>query len=514
MRVRSARNSVFLGALLGISVPLVAQTFTENGLALLGTSQGEARSASFADIDNDGDLDLLFNGQQTSRRLYRNELAETGTASFTDVTIAYGLLANDTTGWSAAWADIDGDWDVDVFLGESNLNGATGDLFENRGVEGFADVSATTIDDPGFHQNVAWVDIDNDLDLDLVIGMEGPEMHEIYLQEPMGTFTPVGQQVGLHVGFGSKAYGMAIGDADADGDLDIYIATCRAGGDIRNNFFENRLVPDGTLSFIDIADSNGTQFRGNAYASEFADFDDDGDLDLYMTGADGEETKLWRNNGDGTWTDVATLLGKPLLSSPGRDLNGGRAIDYDNDGDLDLCFQEHFITGATASHQLYRNDGNWNFTLVSSEEGIDTAGRGGYDSAWGDFDNDGDLDMAASTGSSYNRRFYVSNASTNGNHWLFVRLKGRVPNTRAIGAQLYATVHAGTPQERTLRRDANTNAGAFNQSDVPVHFGLGDASSIDRLEIRWPFGEVTVLTDVAVDRYLTLSADSDTWSVH
>jgi hypothetical protein len=104
----------------------------------------------------------------------------------------------------------------------------------------------------------------------------------------------------------------------------------------------------------------------------------------------------------------------------------------------------------------------------------------------------------------YPERAYISDASTNGNHWLYVRLNGPTDNTTGIGASLYATLNDGTPQERTLRREANTNAGTFNQSDLPVHFGLGSATEIDLLRIEWPDGSKQSLVGVAADQYITV----------
>ena len=324
-----------------VATHALAVTFTEQGTTILGGANYNSRSASLADIDNDGDLDLMFQGAAGAQQLFRNNLVGSGTLTFTN--ISGSLPAGLGSSWSAAWGDYDGDGNIDVFIGQSNPSPATGDVLKGDGLGGFTNESvATGLDDPGFHQNVAWADIDNDRDLDLVIGMEGPEEHEIYLQQSDGTFTQVGASVGIQVEFGTKAYGMAIGDTDGDGDLDIYISTCRSGGNIRNNFFENQLVETGTLGFIDIADSNGTQYMPNSYGSEFHDFDDDGDLDLFMVGADGQPSKIFRNDGSNLFTDVDTLPGHgPLLSTTAGDLNGGRAVDYDNDGDLDLFFHDH-----------------------------------------------------------------------------------------------------------------------------------------------------------------------------
>ena len=99
---------------------------------------------------------------------------------------------------------------------------------------------------------------------------------------------------------------------------------------------------------------------------------------------------------------------------------------------------------------------------------------------------------------------FLNSASTNGNHWFGVRLVGPVTNTTAVGAAVYATVNSGSPSERTIRREANTNAGTFNQSDLPVHFGLGGATSIDRLRIVWPNGVEREFCDVAVDQYTSI----------
>lgn len=483
---------------------LALPTFTDQGASVLGGANYNSRSASFADIDNDGDPDLMFQGALGSQQLFRNNIIGAGTMTYTNIsgTLASGLGSS----WSAAWGDYNGDGNVDMFVGQSNF-GATGDVLRNNGVAGFSNESAAVgLDDPGFHQNVAWVDIDGDRDLDLVLAMEGPEKHEIYIQGAGGSFTPIGASVGFQEDFGTKAYGMAIGDSDGDGDLDIYISTCHGGNNIRNNFYENQLAQTGSLSFIDIADTNGTQFMQNSYGTEFLDFDDDGDLDLYMTGADGEASKIFRNDGGNQFTDADSLTGHALLSNTGGDYNGARAVDYDNDGDLDLFFHDHRVLNSIDNaRRLYRNDGNWEFTDVTVAEGLAATNEGSYDSAWGDIDMDGDQDLIATTDSGFDERVFVSDASTNGNHWFYVELTGETENTTGIGASIYATINEGTAQERTLRREANTNAGTFNQSDLPVHFGLGTANLIDHLRVVWPDGTVQQLFDVSVDQYLSIN---------
>ncbi|TWT33936.1 FG-GAP repeat protein [Posidoniimonas corsicana] len=489
--------------------------FTEQGATILGGANYSARSVSLADIDNDGDLDAYFQGSTSSaRQLWRNNTIGSGSPAFTNITSSM-LPSGLSSSWSSAWADYNGDGLVDVFIGQTNSSGNTGTVLRNN-PWGFSNVSASTgLNDPGFHQNVGWADIDNDRDLDLLIGMEGPfERHEVYLQGPSGSFTPVGAQTGFQVAHGTKAYGMAIGDTDGDGDLDVYISTCRSAGNIRNNFFQNMLVETGTLGFVDIADSNGTQFYDNSYGSEFIDLDNDGDLDLYMTGADGSDTKIWRNDGGNQFTDVDSITGHKLLSTNGVDFNGSKAVDYDNDGDLDLYFHDNL--SANGNQRLFRNDGGWQFTDVTAIEGLDTAaggapvGAGAYDSAWGDLDLDGDQDLITPNNSTLNgvptpERVYISDASTNGNHWLYVELDGPAYNTTGVGASVYAEVAEGELAGATLRREANTNPGTFNQSDLPVHFGLADAATIEELRVVWPDGTKQTVGQVAANQRLTIS---------
>ena len=132
------------------------------------------------------------------------------------------------------------------------------------------------------------------------------------------------------------------------------------------------------------------------------------------------------------------------------------------------------------------------------------ATEGGYDGVWGDIDQDGDQDLIDTNTVAFPERVFISNASTNSNHWFYAKLVGPSWNTTGIGSTLYATMSDGSLAGVTLRREANTNAGTFNQSDVPVHFGLGSSTTISDLKIVWPDGFVQHLTGVAANQYLTI----------
>lgn len=229
-----------------------------------------------------------------------------------------------------------------------------------------------------------------------------------------------------------------------------------------------------------------------------------------MVGADAQDSKIFRNDGGNQFTDVDTITGNALLSDNAGDLNGGKAIDYDNDGDLDLFFHDHRSSiGSNVARKLYRNDGNWNFTDVTNTVGLEETNQGAYDSTWADIDLDGDQDLIAPTHSSSTERIYLSDASTNGNHWLYVHLSGPADNTTGVGAVAYATLNQGTLEEVTLRREANTNAGTFNQSDVPIHFGLGDTAIVDELRIVWPDGTEQIILGVAANQLLDVTTPGD-----
>ena len=247
----------------------------------------------------------------------------------------------------------------------------------------------------------------------------------------------------------------------------------------------------------------------NSYGAEFVDFDDDGDLDLFMVGADRQPTKIFRNNGGNMFTDVDTLTGHPLLSDVGGDLNGGRAVDYDNDGDLDLFFHDHLRPDSSdQARKLYRNDGNWQFTDVTAAEGIAVGQR---------------RRLRQRLGRHRPRRRSGPDRPVHGTS---ARSRTRLPQRRLDQRQPLALRPARRPDrqhhrhrrrrstprsttarrsERTLRREANTNAGTFNQSDLPVHFGLGaaDARSTSSASAG-PTGRSSTCYDVAVDQYLTI----------
>ena len=206
IRRRQAVAAATFLALLTVATASQAQpTFSESGGVVLGVVDFNSRSASTADFDGDGDLDLFFQGAAGAQQLFRNNLIGAGVMTYTNVS---GMLPSGVgSSWSAAWGDYDGDRQVDVFIGQTNF--CTGERAMCCGITAplasLTKAAAVGLDDPGFHQNVAWSDIDNDNDLDLILAMEGPEKHEIYLQGSDGLFTPVGALVGFQEDFRNES---------------------------------------------------------------------------------------------------------------------------------------------------------------------------------------------------------------------------------------------------------------------------------------------------------------------
>jgi hypothetical protein len=384
-------------------------------------------------------------------------------------------LADVGGGMGVAWGDYDNDGDLDLYL--VNFRSAN-KLFQNDGVGGFTDATGgLPLGDTGDGFGMAWGDYDNDGHLDLFVANNGG--NKLFRNDGVGGFTdvtsgPLGGTVGDR--------GVAWGDYDNDGDLDLYLANA-VSGESNNKLFRN----DGAGGFTDVTSG---PLGGNTYSSggvAWGDYDNDGDLDLYL--ANNGTNQLLRNSGPPgfTFTDVT--------SGPvGDDIGVGQGVawgDYDNDGDLDL----YVVNAGTgfAGDKLLRNDGGGVFSDATSGP-LGDFGDDGVGVAWGDYDNDGDLDL------------YVANDGANklfqnevpvGNHWLHIDLVGVISNRSGIGARV-RLVAGGVSQIR----EVSGGSGFLSQNSLTVEFGVGSATVVDLLEVTWPSGIVQALTGVSVDQRL------------
>jgi hypothetical protein len=289
-----------------------------------------------------------------------------------------------------------------------------------------------------------------------------------------------------------RGRGVTACDFDEDGDLDVYVSNYRLQP---NLLWRN----DGNGNFSNVAPAFGAAGNAHTIGSAWGDMDNDGHFDIFVGNfahPGQPETQFLKNLGPGGsyhFTDMAAtaqLAYQESYSSPAL-------ADYDNDGDLDFYLTVANDSGAPGGDQspvLYRNEGNWQFTDVTGAAGLGDMASG-EQAGWADFDNDGDLDLVTQG------KLFVNKSQDNGNHWLKIKLDGRSRgvNAAAIGAQ--ARIQVGS---ETLARQVEAGTGEFNMNDLVLHFGLGQEAGPVNVEIRWPGGTAESFTDIAVDQFVEI----------
>ncbi|BDC52976.1 hypothetical protein F183_A52910 [Bryobacterales bacterium F-183] len=479
----------------------------------LGVNRFDGNGTSaWGDYDGDGDLDLFLAGSGTFMAVYRNEGKG---RKFTEVTEAVGL-AKVPSGYSLNLVDYDNDGHLDLYVAMNGWNGpAPNRLFRNTGKGRFEDVTAKSgAGDPGDGFVSLWGDLDNDGFLDLVIAngvLKDGSTPQVYRNNRDGTFrkvTPFSEppQWG--------AIGAALGDYDKDGDLDIFI---NGLNNAPNRLYRN----EGNWRFTEVSRAaKVTQPPHNGFVCFFFDYDNDTWPDLltvslapwpvvvdamradYVAKAlHPDATRLFRNNRDGTFTDVTLTAG---LHYPMGTMGAGVA-DLDNDGFLDI----YFGTGdpqltRLEPNRFFRNNGDGTFTDHTQTVGFARPGTKGHGVTFVDIDNDGDLDVYAQLGGHYpgDHAFnaFYENRKGNTNHWLELDLKGVSSNRYAVGAQI--TVEAGSSK---FYREIKGSEGFGATSPYRVHVGLGSHGGPVKVTVRWPSGIVQSLDNVAVDRVVSVT---------
>jgi enediyne biosynthesis protein E4 len=486
------------------------------------------------DYDQDGLLDLyLVNGAATRiyqpphplrSALYHNN----GDGTFTDVTGKAGVGAEGLFGMGVAVGDYDNDGFPDLYvLGYDRCI-----LYHNNRDGTFTDVTtrAGVINKGKWGSSAAWFDYDNDGKLDLVIanyvdwspdhnvwcGEHRPgyrgychpdvyhgQMPTLYHNNGDGTFTDVSERSGIGAKPGN-GLGVVTFDYDNDGWQDVFIAN----DSMENFLFHNNR--DGTFREVGYLAGVAVNSDGRAEAGMGTDAGDAtgrGWLDLVVTHLDFEQARFYRNLGDGSFDDAtfAAKLGYTTFHLSGF---GTRFMDYDNDGTLDLFMANgHILDNIQLSHAethyaepklMFRNTGHGTFENVSEKLGealkLPRVSRG---AAVADFDNDGDLDILVSNNGQAPQ--LLRNDGGNRNHWLEIFLVGTKSNRDAVGARV--TVASGSLVLHDQRKGGMSYQSA---QDPRLHFGLGNRSKADSVEIRWPSGTVTKLSDVPGDQVVTI----------
>jgi hypothetical protein len=485
--------------------------------------ESNAAGCAFLDYDGDGDLDIyLVNGAyvegfsgvrgrrnrgKLTNALYRNN----GDGTFTDVTARAGV--GDTgMGMGVSVADYDNDGDRDLFV----TNYGPNVFYRNNGDGTFTDITRQA----GLESDLSgigstFLDFDRDGHLDLYVGnyleydpeyqyyyaaqrFPGPLAYHgqpdvLYHNNGDGTFSDVTRAAGVYNPEG-RAMGVTSGDIDDDGDWDIFVA---------NDGMENYLYRNnGDGTFTDIAIESGTAFsqRGeatSAMSAEFGDFDLDGLIDIIVP--DMAYSCVYRSLGGGLFEEMSARLG--VAAACGQYTSwSANYFDFDHDGYGDLFITNghpHRLVGEEAL--LLLNDGGRRFVNVSHLLGSDFqdefVGRG---SAAGDYDDDGDVDVVVLNLSQRPR--LLRNDGGNRRNWVMVHLVGTTSNRDGIGARVRVT--AGGKTQTRLRV---STSGYLSQGDHRLHFGLADAAQIDTIEIRWPSGTIQTLEDQMPNRVITVT---------
>jgi hypothetical protein len=506
----------------------------ESGVTLLNIGGTPSKSylidstgngAAFLDYDRDGNTDVLIvNGSSLSRlknggdqmvALYRND----GTGHFTDVTARSGLMHS---GWGmgVCVADYDNDGFPDIYVTAFGRNV----LWHNTGRGAFTETGEAA--DTGWSTGCAFGDFDRDGNLDLYVahylsrewekfapGGErtcrfmnisipcGPkplrgEPDVLYRNTGKGTFVDVTKSAGVSMP-GHYGFSVLFTDLDDDGWPDIYVAS----DSVPSLFFHNQR--NGTFSEEALRSGIAVSGDGREQAGmgvDAGDFDGDGRLDLIKTHFSQDHTTLYRNLGDLLFADVSARSGMML----GPQLGWGVGfVDFDNDGRLDVFVANGHIypdidrTGTSTylqRNQLYWNLGGGRFREVSREVGgsmLDAKSSRG--TAFGDYDNDGDIDVLVVN---MDDRPTLLRNDTAGGHWITIRLEGTQSNRDGIGARV--TVEAGGARQTA---EVRSGGSYLSSNDVRAHFGLGAARQVDRLTIRWPSGRVDTVTGLLSNRF-------------
>ena len=474
--------------LAGVFEAFAQTTFTEVADSLGVAEPGWG--VAWGDYNNDGNLDIYTTsgyGGAAPNHLFRNNGPPD--YNFTDVADSLGV-ADYAPGTACCWGDYNNDGYLDLFVAcyPGPLR-----LYRNNGPPdyNFTNVALDVGMEPGGQcWGAAWADYNNDGYLDIYVANYRAGGNHLFLNSgpPDYTFTDVAQSLNIHQGLGdtSRAQGVAWADMDNDGDMDLYVANwARPASLFRNSGSPDYTFTEVATSYgVDNVDSGNVRSAGGV---AWGDFDNDGLLDLYLGRYYGDEPDRLYWNVGGCFVDMAPQLG---IDDTGLGLTMEWG-DYDNDCDIDLC-----VVHTTGWPHFYRNNGGLNgFTEVSDSVGITYPGTEGV--AWGDYNNDGALDLYITYGTYGGGRLYRNNGSAN--HWLVIKLIGITSNKSAIGARV--TLSCGATQQI---REVSGGAGQCCQNSLPVEFGLGASEQVDSIEIKWPSGIVTTLYSINADTILTI----------
>ncbi len=483
---------------------------------------------AFFDFNNDGWEDVYLTGGYDQDKLYRNmgngqfqEIGSMAGLGFTESVVTQGV----TTG------DIDNDGDRDVFVTtdehDANLlliNDGAGNFVEVGRTVGISDTLWTTSATMGDFNLDGWLDIyavNYVGQVGYVFDANGSIIgfahrcfaNSLYLNDGTGRFTEVARTYMTD----NDGCGLAVAatDYDRDGDPDIYIANDFGQWVVPNAMLENEFP---LASFANVSTTATLDAGIYGMGIAIGDYDEDGNLDYYMTNLG--RNILYHNQGNGVFLDVTDSMGvaNTFVDTAFATGWGTAFLDFDNDTYLDLMVSNGRVPSAgfiptsyKDPNKLYRNPGTGAFVDISVAAGVNdsTHGRG---LACADYDNDGDIDVLIGVADAHattdNHALLFKNELNNGNGWLKVRLVGTTSNRDGFGAQV-SVFAAG----RTFIREIDGGSSHMSQNSSIAHFGLGSLGAIDSLSVSWPGGAVQTFDSLGINQLVVVTENDDSLQV-
>jgi hypothetical protein len=486
------------------------------------------------DMNNDGYLDIVTTGWDLTEGMHYFQA--TGDGQFKDVSAAAGL-DKITGGLNMVQTDYNNDGLKDLFVMRGawlrNYGEEPTSLLRNNGDGTFTDVTKKA----GLFSlrptaSAVWADLNNDGWLDVYVGHEttvGKDNYpsELFLNNKDGTFTEVAKAAGCD--FSLFVKGVTAGDYNNDDLTDLFLSTL----DGKKILLRNMGIKNGMVSFKNVSDDAGlSKDTVKTFSTWFWDYDNDGLLDILCTGYDFEKSLAWyaaeaalklgsqrsgkvfiyRNKGDGTFEDVSTKLGlEPLVYAMGANFG-----DINNDGYLDMYFGTgNPVYQSLIPNKMFLNIGGEKFADVTSSSRLGNLQKG-HGVSFADLDNDGDQDIyiemgGAYPGDAYQNSFYL-NPGQNNNHWMKISLEGKDANRAAIGAKLKLTFD-DNGRTRSVYKVLNSG-GSFGSNPLMQEIGIGQATSVKKLEIKWPgCKHVQTFQNIQADQRIHITEGNDKYVV-
>ena len=445
---------------------------------------------SFADFDNDGWDDITYTSENgVDIYFLKNTNGDFNLVSFSGI-------SNTNKTKQVIWVDYDNDGDKDLFI--TALEGKNS-FYINDGEMNFTDISSSIgiFQTDLFTYGASFGDIDNDGDLDLFISNRSPVDHNYLYRNDSGTYVDITNSSGISLE-GQLSFCSIFFDYDKDGLQDIYVSNDKEEN--INRLYKN--LGDGV--FQDVSDFSNAGVDVSAMSTTLGDFNNDGWFDIYITNTPFSQISsivgnvLLKNNGDGTFTNIATETGTSFDS-----LGWGSVfLDADNDGFLDLYVSSSLDGSAQFLSSAFYHQQNDETFIIPQDIGFSSDLRESYSNAIGDINNDGKPEIVVVNDTENN--FLWQNNTSNQNNWLKVKLEGVISNRDGIGNTIEINVDGQSQYRYTLAGE-----GYLSQNSFYEFFGIGEAAEVDYVKVTWTAtGETETINNISSNQSIIIKEGS------